>query len=81
MRLKPDINNGALHEDRCTLVIIPRWILLVTRNVSDKVVEKIKTHFVFNNFFLLSFFFQKSCPLRDNVENMAGSDRQAQLTV
>jgi len=58
VRLKPDINNGALHEDRCTLVIIPRWILLVTRNVSDKVVEKIKTHFVFNNFFLLSFSFK-----------------------
>jgi len=32
-------------------------------NVTDKVVEKIKTHFVFTN-----FFFRKWCRLWDNVE-------------
>ena len=33
------------------IFIISRSILLVMRNVSNKFVEKIKTHFIFNNFF------------------------------
>ena len=44
-------NNSTLHEDRCTFMVISCWILLRMRNVSDKFVQKIKTHFVFNNFF------------------------------
>jgi hypothetical protein len=35
-----------------------------------KVVEKMKTHFMLNN-----FFFRKSCHLRDNFE-ICGRDRQ-----
>ena len=37
-----------------------------------KVVEKIKTHFVFNNF----FFFRKSCRLWNNVEKYCRAGRQ-----
>jgi hypothetical protein len=35
---------GTLHEDVCTFIIAFRWSLLRMRNVSDKVVEKIKPH-------------------------------------
>jgi hypothetical protein len=34
-----------------TFVPISRWMLPRMRNISDKVVEKIKTHFIFSNFF------------------------------
>ena len=42
---------GTLHEDRYTFSIISRSILIKMRNISDKIVEKIETHFMFNNFF------------------------------
>jgi len=42
---------GTLREDLCTFMIIWRWILFRMRNVSQKVVKKIKTHFMFNNSF------------------------------
>jgi len=42
---------GTLLEDEYTFLIVSRSIHLMMRNVSDKVVEKIKTHFLFNNFF------------------------------
>ena len=32
-------------------MMVSRWILLKMRNVSGKFVEKIKAHFMFNNFF------------------------------
>jgi hypothetical protein len=37
---------GSSHEDVCTFLIIPRFILLIVRNVSDKkkLAEKIKIH-------------------------------------
>jgi hypothetical protein len=35
---------GTLHEDLYTFMKISYWILLRMRNVSDKFVEKIKTH-------------------------------------
>jgi hypothetical protein len=38
------------HKYLCTVMIIPRWIFLIMKNVSEKVVEKIKTYFIFNNF-------------------------------
>jgi len=57
-------NSGTLHEDQYTFWIISRSFLLRMKSVSVKVVEKIKTHFVFNNI----FFFRKSCRLWDNVE-------------
>ena len=42
---------GTLHKDPYTLKIIPRSFLLRVRNVSDKVAEKIKTHFLCKIFF------------------------------
>jgi hypothetical protein len=43
---------STLHEFECTFMIIRRWILLRTRNVSDKSCrENQNTHFVFNNIF------------------------------
>jgi hypothetical protein len=43
---------GTLHEDQYTLLITRSPILLRIRNVSAKAVRKIKTYFVFSNFFL-----------------------------
>jgi hypothetical protein len=63
---------GTLHEDLCTFVMICRWILLRMRNVSDKIVEEIKTHILCP----IIFFLQKSCRLWDNVEKY-GRARQA----
>jgi hypothetical protein len=42
---------GTLHEDLCTFVMIYRTILLRMRNVLNRIVEKIKTHCMFYNFF------------------------------
>ena len=44
---------GTLHEDPCTF-IIPSWILLRMRNVSDKIVEKFKTHISCSTFFFFN---------------------------
>jgi len=49
-------DNGNLHEDQCTLLIISCSVCLRMRNVSAKVVEKIE------------LFSLKSCLLWDNVE-------------
>jgi len=49
-----DKNNATLHEDLRTFMIISRSIFL-KREFSDKILEEIKTHFLFNN------FFRKSC--------------------
>jgi hypothetical protein len=38
---------GTSHEDVCTF-IAAGWILLKMRNVSDKMVEKIKTHILWS---------------------------------
>jgi hypothetical protein len=40
-----------LHEDLYTFMKIPLQILVRMRNVSDKVVVKTKTDFIFNNIF------------------------------
>ena len=40
---------GTLHEDQYIFLIISLSFLLRIRNVSEKVVEKIKIHFTFNN--------------------------------
>jgi hypothetical protein len=44
-------------------MIISRALLLRTKNILDKFVEKIKTHFMFNN-----IFSRKSCLLWDSAE-------------
>jgi hypothetical protein len=42
--LKPTRITATLHEEVCTFVIISHWIVVRRRNVSDRFVEKIKTH-------------------------------------
>ena len=54
---------GTLRADLHTFMIIYRWILLRMRNISDKFVEKTKTHIL-----CLIFFLRKSCLLWDNVK-------------
>jgi len=44
---------STLHEDQCIFLIISCLLLLRVRNLSDKVVEKIKTHILCS----MSFFF------------------------
>jgi len=50
---------GTLHEDKNIFLITTHSIVVKMENVLDKSVEKIKTHFIFYNF----FFFRKSCRL------------------
>ena len=49
---------SILHEDQSTCLIISLSILLRMRNVSDKVVEKIKPRFMLNNFFQIRAFYE-----------------------
>jgi len=51
--LKSDNNNGTLHADRYTFLIISRSVLLRMRNVSHKNKNKIKTilYFIFKLLF------------------------------
>jgi hypothetical protein len=44
---------GTLREDKCTFLIIPCSILLRMRNSSDKIVEKIETHILCSENFVL----------------------------
>jgi hypothetical protein len=55
---------GALQEDVSTFITASRWIFLRTRNISDKDVEKIKTHILRS----VEFLPRKSCLVWDNVE-------------
>jgi len=49
---KSNKNNGTLHEDRCTFIIISRSVVIRMRNVSDKsCIKNLNTHFVFSNLF------------------------------
>jgi hypothetical protein len=45
------IMSGTLHEEVHTLMIMFRSIFLERDTLQTKVIQKIKTHFVFNNFF------------------------------
>ena len=62
---------GTLRDDVCTFTVISRWILLSTRNISNKsCTENQNAYFIFNN------VFPKPCRLLDNVEKY-GRARQA----
>ena len=39
--------SGTLHEDRYTFCIVSHSIVLSTRNFTDRIVRKIKTHILF----------------------------------
>jgi hypothetical protein len=54
---------GTLHEDQYTFLIISRSVHLRMRNVSDKVVQKIKTYVLFSR-----TCFRKSCRILNSVE-------------
>jgi hypothetical protein len=43
---------GTSHEDRYTILVIFSLFLLIMINVSDRLLQKIKTYFISNNFFL-----------------------------
>jgi len=53
---------GTLHEDLRTFLIISRSVLPRMRNAADRIVQKIKTHFMFN-----IFFFENSAFFLSNV--------------
>jgi hypothetical protein len=61
--LNSESNNGTLHEDLCTFIIISRSNVLKVRNISAaRCRDTQNTHFMFND------LFRKSCLLWDNVE-------------
>jgi len=73
-----DKNNGTLHEDRYTFLIISCWIIFRIRNVSDKIcTENQTTHFVFSYFSPKIVPFMRTCgknivqPGRPEMTNMA----------
>ena len=41
----------VLHEDLCTLMMISRAVLLAMKTFQTNILEKIKTHFMLNDFF------------------------------
>ena len=59
-----DKNNGTVHEDRCTFVIISHWIFLRMRNASEKFGRQNGNTILCWVFF---FFFRKLRRLWDNV--------------
>jgi len=66
---------GILRKDLCAFVILPRWILLRMRTVSNnRCIENQNTHFVISN------CFTNSCRLRNNLEN-SGKTNRPQMAV
>jgi hypothetical protein len=59
-----NLPTGILHEDQYTFLILFRSFLLRMKEFQTNVVEKIKTRILYS----VTFFFQKSCYLWDNVE-------------
>ena len=41
---QPEKKMGTLRKDISTYIAISRWIILIRRNISNKIIEKIKTH-------------------------------------
>ena len=56
----------------CTFMIISRWNHFKVRTVSDKFVQKIKTHYLYSKIFL-----RKSCHLWDNVQKYSRAGQAA----
>jgi hypothetical protein len=73
--LKSDKNNKYFTWRQYTCLIISRWILLILRNVLDKISrENKKIHLMFSN------IFRKSCRLWDSVNNRAEPE-SPQMTI
>ena len=62
--LKSEKNTAYCTLRPICIFIIFRSIIFIMEIISDKVVEKFKTHFLWS----ITFFFRKSCRLWDNVE-------------
>ena len=60
----------TLHADQYTFMIISRSVLRRMRNAADKNAEKIKTHFMFSN-----FFFSEIVPFMTTCKNMVEPNR------
>jgi hypothetical protein len=67
---------GTLHENLYKFLIVSRLNLLRMRNVSDKVVEKIKTKILSSTI----FFFPKIVSFLNNVEKYCYPERP-QMTI
>ena len=52
---------GTLNKDQCLFIIMSLSAVPRMRNVSDKIIEKIKTHFMFSNFFSEHVLFMRYC--------------------
>jgi hypothetical protein len=63
---------GNLHEDVCTCMIIPRWIPLRARNVTDKSCRENQ-----NTYFVFSKFFSEDCAVYEMMMEKYGRARQA----
>ena len=46
--LKSNKNKGYLQADLCKFTIVSGWVLLMMKNVSEKIVEKIRTHILYS---------------------------------
>jgi hypothetical protein len=73
--LKSDEAKMWTYQHQYTFLIISRSILLRIRNVLAKVVEKIKTHFIFSN-----FFFENRVFYEIMLKNIVEQDRP-QMTI
>jgi hypothetical protein len=57
----------TLHEDTYTFMVVSHWIVIRMRNVSEKLVEKMRKK---KPLFYVNFFSEKSCHFWDNVEKI-----------
>jgi hypothetical protein len=62
---------NTLHEEQYTFVILSRSLLLIMRNDSDKIAEKIKTHILWS----ITFFSQNCAVYEIMWENSVEQDR------
>ena len=52
---------GTLYEDQCTFLVASHPFLPRMASVSDKIIEKIKTHILFSVTFFLIMLFMRYC--------------------
>ena len=71
-----DKNNGTVHEDQHTFIIILRSIIFKMRNISnERCRENRNTHSMFNH------FFRKPFPFLDNVEKFCTAEQATDDTM
>ena len=73
--LQCDNNNGTSHEDQFSFFIISRSFLLRMRNVSTKIVEKIKTHILSS----ITFFFENLTVYEIKLKTIVERERQQMI--